>query len=216
MQICIQVQKLLVNNLSTLVSFWEIGLRKFVSYTTVLQQLQFKMPETVIKHGIWPLKVMFLNRKMPEAPYFDDNQKSVFLTCRWKIVALCIVTEYQCESFLVVGSQVPWIQSWLVVFSSSLLCWGDCAGQDVKMQSLLSLPPSLLPSLSLSCREVTLCGWQDVRIQSLTHSLVPSLPPPPPVSLSLVAVGGGCSISSKNCDSWTQILGTNISHYLVC
>ena len=37
------------------VPFWEIGLRKFVSHTTVLQQLQFKMPETVMKPHIWPL-----------------------------------------------------------------------------------------------------------------------------------------------------------------
>ena len=77
------------------VPFWEIGLRKFVSHTTVLQQLQFKMSETVIKHCVWPLKVMFLNRKMLEAPDLDENWKSIFLTCRSKFVALCIVTEYQ-------------------------------------------------------------------------------------------------------------------------
>ena len=40
------------------VPFWEIGLRKFVSHTTVLQQLQFKMPETVIKHHIWSITVL--------------------------------------------------------------------------------------------------------------------------------------------------------------
>ena len=41
------------------VPFWEIWLRKFVWHTTVLQQLQFKIPETVMKHHIWPLKVVF-------------------------------------------------------------------------------------------------------------------------------------------------------------
>ena len=57
MQICRQVQKLLINQSGyRRVPFWEIGLRKFVSHTTVIQQLQFKMPETVIKHHIWPLK----------------------------------------------------------------------------------------------------------------------------------------------------------------
>ena len=57
MQICRQVQKLLINQSGyRRVPFWEIGLRKFVSHTTVIQQLQFKMPETAIKHNIWPLK----------------------------------------------------------------------------------------------------------------------------------------------------------------
>ena len=96
------------------VPFWETGLRKFVLHTTVFQQLQFKMPETVIKHhtwnchktSIWPLKVMFSNRKMPEASDFDENRKSIFLTCRSKIVAFCIVTMYQCDSFRAVGSQI--------------------------------------------------------------------------------------------------------------
>ena len=88
------------------VPFWEIGLRKFVSHTTVLQQLQFKMPETVIKHRIWPSKVMFSNRKMPEAPDFDENRKSIFLACGSKIVALCNVAEYQCDSFRAIGSHV--------------------------------------------------------------------------------------------------------------
>ena len=55
------------------VPFWEIGLRKFVLHITVFQQLQFKMPESVINHHIWPLKVVFSNRKMPEAPNFDEN-----------------------------------------------------------------------------------------------------------------------------------------------
>ena len=107
MQICLQVQKLLINqSVYRSVPFWEIGLRKFVSYTTVLQQLQFKMPETVIRHHIWPLKVMFLNRIMPEAPNFDENRKSIFLTCRSKIVAFCIVTKYQCNWFRAVGSHM--------------------------------------------------------------------------------------------------------------
>ena len=88
------------------VPFWEIGLRKFVSHTTVLQQLQFKMPETVIKYHIWPFKVMISYRKMPEGPDFDENWKSIFLTCRSKIITLCIVTEYQCNSFWVVGSHI--------------------------------------------------------------------------------------------------------------
>ena len=86
--------------------FWENGPRKLVSHTTALQQLQFKLPETVIKHHIWPLKVMFLNRKIPEAPNFDENRKSKFLTHRSKIIALCIVTEYQCDSFQAVGSRI--------------------------------------------------------------------------------------------------------------
>ena len=49
---------------------------------------------------------MFSNRKMPEAPDFDENQKSIFLTCRSKIAALCVVTEYQCDSFPAVGSHI--------------------------------------------------------------------------------------------------------------
>ena len=84
--------------------FWEIGLRKFISHTTVLQQLQFKMPETVIKHFIWPLKIMFSNRKMLKAPDFD--WKSIFFTCGSKIVAFCIVTKYRCNSFRAAGSQM--------------------------------------------------------------------------------------------------------------
>ena len=88
------------------VPFWEIWLRKFVWHTTVLQQLQFKMPETVIKHHIWPLKVMFWNRKMPEAHDFDENRKSILLTCRSKIIAFCIATEYQWDWFRAVGSHM--------------------------------------------------------------------------------------------------------------
>ena len=49
---------------------------------------------------------MFSNRKMPEARDFDENQKSIFLTCRLKIVAFCIVTEHQCDSFQAVGSHL--------------------------------------------------------------------------------------------------------------
>ena len=49
---------------------------------------------------------MFLNRKTPEAPDFDENRKSIDLICRSKIVELCIVTEYQCDSFRAVGSQI--------------------------------------------------------------------------------------------------------------
>ena len=49
---------------------------------------------------------MFSNRKMPEAPDFDENRKSIFLTCRSKIVAFCIATEYQCDSFQAVGSHI--------------------------------------------------------------------------------------------------------------
>ena len=63
------------------------------------------MPESVIKHHIWPLKVMFSNRKMPEAPDFDENWISIFLTCRSKVISLCVVTEYQCDLFQAVGSQ---------------------------------------------------------------------------------------------------------------
>ena len=85
------------------VPVWEIGPRKFISHTTVLQQLQFKMPVTVIKHHIWVLKVMFSHRKMPEASDFDENQTSIFLTCRSKIIAVCIVTEYECHSIQAVG-----------------------------------------------------------------------------------------------------------------
>ena len=43
---------------------------------------------------------------MPEAPDFDENQKSIFWTHRSKIITLCIVTEYQCDSFWAVGSQI--------------------------------------------------------------------------------------------------------------
>ena len=104
LQICLQVQKLLINQSGyRRVPFWKVGLRKFVSHTIVLQQLQFKMPETVIRHHIWPLKVMFLNRIMPEAPEFDENRKSVFLTCRLKFIAFCVVTKYQCNSFWAEG-----------------------------------------------------------------------------------------------------------------
>ena len=49
---------------------------------------------------------MFSNSVMPEALDFDENRNSLFLTCRSKIVALCIVTEYQCDSFQAVGSQM--------------------------------------------------------------------------------------------------------------
>ena len=94
MQICLQVQKLLINQSGYLlrVSLWEIGTRKFVSHITVLQQLQFKMPEAVIKHHIWPLKVMFSNRIMPRAPNFDQNRKSIFLTSRLKIIAFWLIS----------------------------------------------------------------------------------------------------------------------------
>ena len=109
MQICQQVQKLLINQSGYhRFPFWETGLRKFVLHTlvlqqlqfhtTVLQQLRFKMPETVIKHHIWPLNIMFSNRKMPEAPDLDENRKSIFLTCISKILTLCIVTKHQCDS----------------------------------------------------------------------------------------------------------------------
>ena len=106
-------------------SYWWISgyLGEFHLHTTVSQQLQFKMPETVIKHHIWPLKVTFSNRIMPEAPDFDENRKSIFLTCRSKIVALRIVTEYQCDLFRVVGSQLlkadpNWVLFWWVPSSS--------------------------------------------------------------------------------------------------
>ena len=92
--------------LSYRLPFWRIGLSTLVLHTTVLQQLQFKMPKTVIKHHIWPLKVMFSHRIMPEAPDFDENQKSIFLTCRSKIVTFRIVTEYQCDSFQAIGSHM--------------------------------------------------------------------------------------------------------------
>ena len=49
---------------------------------------------------------MFSNRKMPEAPDFDENQKLIFLTSRLKIITLCIVAEYQCDSFQAVGSHL--------------------------------------------------------------------------------------------------------------
>ena len=49
---------------------------------------------------------MFSNRILPEAPDFDENRKSIFLTCRLKIVTFCIVIEYQCDSFWVVGSHL--------------------------------------------------------------------------------------------------------------
>ena len=65
-----------------------MGWENLVWQTTILQQLQFKRPETVIKHHIWALKIMFSHKKMPEASNFDGNWKSVFLTCRWKIIAL--------------------------------------------------------------------------------------------------------------------------------
>ena len=89
-------------------SYWWISgyLGEFHLHTTVSQQLQFKMPETVIKHHIWPLKVMFLNWTMPEAPDFCENWRSIFLTCRSKIVAHCMVTGYQCETFCAVGSHL--------------------------------------------------------------------------------------------------------------
>ena len=48
---------------------------------------------------------MFSIRIMPEAPDFDENRKSIFLTCT-SIVAFCIVTEYQCDSFRAVGSHI--------------------------------------------------------------------------------------------------------------
>ena len=82
----------------------KLGWENLVSHTAVLQQSQFKMPETVIKHHIWPSKVRFSNRRMPEAPDFDENRKPIFLTRRSKIVVICIVTEYQRDSFRAVGS----------------------------------------------------------------------------------------------------------------
>ena len=51
---------------------------------------------------------MFLKRKIPEAPDYDENRKSLSLTCRSKIVVLFIVTEYQCDSNRAVGSQMWW------------------------------------------------------------------------------------------------------------
>ena len=78
------------------------------------------MPETVVKHHIWPLKVMFLNRKMPESTQFWWKPKSMFFTCRSKIVALCIVTEYQCDSFRAVGSQISLAISIAQNFRSSI------------------------------------------------------------------------------------------------
>ena len=77
LQICLQVQKLLITQSGYRREFHseKLGLRKFVSHTAVLQQLQFKMPETAVKHNIWPFKVMFLKRKMPEAPNFEKKPK---------------------------------------------------------------------------------------------------------------------------------------------
>ena len=43
---------------------------------------------------------------MPEAPDFDENRKSIFFTYKLKIVALCFVTEYQCDSFWAGGSHL--------------------------------------------------------------------------------------------------------------
>ena len=82
MQIYLQIQKLLINQPGYHKKFHseKLGRENLVSHTAVLQQLQFKMSETVTKHYIWPLKVMFSNRKMPEASDFDENRKSIFLT----------------------------------------------------------------------------------------------------------------------------------------
>ena len=108
MQICLRVQKLFINQSGYRRKFHseKLGWENLVLHTAVLQQLQSKMPETVTKHHIWPSKVMFSHRIMREAPNFDENQKSIFLTCRLKIVTFCIVTEYQCDSFQAIGSHM--------------------------------------------------------------------------------------------------------------
>ena len=50
---------------------------------------------------------MLSNRKISEAPDFGESRKSIFLTCRSKIITFCIImTEHQCDSFRVVGSQM--------------------------------------------------------------------------------------------------------------
>ena len=81
------------------------------------------MPETVIKHHIWPLKVMFSNRKMPEAPNFDEEPKSIFLTCRSKIVAFCIVTKYHCNSFRATGSYIVMMYTVPIALWKRTLYW---------------------------------------------------------------------------------------------
>ena len=78
------------------------------------------MSETVIKHHIWPLKVMFSNRKMPEAPDFEENRTSILFTCRLKITVLCIVTEYQCDSFQAVGSCIHCYQKQMTARESTV------------------------------------------------------------------------------------------------
>ena len=63
------------------------------------------MPEThktsdlTIKNNVFKQK-----KQTPEAPDFDENRKSIFLTCRLKIIAPCIATEYQYDSFQALGS----------------------------------------------------------------------------------------------------------------
>ena len=124
MRVCLQVQKLLVNQADYCREFHseKLGWENLVLHTTVLvllQQLQFKMPETVIKHHIWLPKVMFLNKNLPEAPDFDEKRKSIFLTCRSKIIFLCIATEYQCNWFWAGGSHMLTIVTWLNASSTT-------------------------------------------------------------------------------------------------
>ena len=124
MKIHLQVHKLLINQSGYCREFHseKLGWENLVLHTTVLvllQQLQFKMPVTVIKHHIWLLKVMFSHRKMPEASDFDENQTSIFLTCRSKIIFLCIATEYQCNWFWAGGSHMLTIVTWLNASSTT-------------------------------------------------------------------------------------------------
>ena len=50
------------------------------------------------------MKSNVFKQKNTETPDFDENRKSIFLTCRSKIIAPSIVTKYQCDSFRAVGS----------------------------------------------------------------------------------------------------------------
>ena len=104
---------------------------------------------------------------MPEAPDFDENRKSISLTCRLKIVAFCIVTEYRCDSFRAVGSQsnlflLDRVHKWH--FVSRLECLLDLVCKTVTLCSATMV--SSWPSA-----QVTLCPPTIFVAECKTHTL---------------------------------------------
>ena len=121
MQICPQVQNFLINQSGYHTEFHseKLGWENLVYHTAVLQQLLSKMPET---HKTSDLTIKSSVFKQKHS-IFDENRKSLFLICRLKIVALCIVTECQCDSFRAVGSYIVFQNQW---FFSEVKGHGQC------------------------------------------------------------------------------------------